>query len=227
MWKGLVRILQGGLQIVTGAIGVGIAFIKNVWDAFWAYFNIPADSSLGKFISSVSDALASASRWFSQWPSKVKQAFGNSSTWLWEAGKNIISGLLNGLRSAWNGVTSWFRGATASIPRLKGPENVDKALLINSGRWVMQGFQKGLESQYGSVRSSLKNLTAALADDVDVAPVVDKLNDAASLDLDAANPTAQAIRPVQVNITNNYPTAAPESKQRDDVAEAIRLGANL
>lgn len=227
IWKGLVRILQGGLQIVSGAIGFGIAFIKNVWEAFWAYFNIPADSSLGKFISSVSDALASASRWFSQWPAKVKQAFNNSSTWLWEAGKNIISGLLNGLRSAWNGVTSWFRGATAAIPKLKGPENVDKALLINSGRWVMQGFQKGLESQYGSVRSSLKNLTAALADDVDVAPVVDKLNDAASLDLDAANPTEQAIRPVQVNITNNYPTAAPESKQRDDVAEAIRLGANL
>ena len=227
MWKGLVRILQGGLQIVSGAIGVGIAFIKHLWESFWAYFNIPADSSLGRFVSAVSDALAAASRWFSQWPSKVKQAFGNSSTWLWEAGKNIISGLLNGLRSGWNNVTSWFRGATAAIPRLKGPENVDKALLINSGRWVMQGFQKGLESQYGSVRSSLKNLTAALADDVDVAPVVDKLNDAASLDLDASNPTEQAIRPVQVNITNNYPTAAPESKQRDDVAEAIRLGANL
>lgn len=226
-WKGLIRILQGGLQIVSGAIGVGIAFIKHLWESFWAYFNIPADSSLGRFVSAVSDALAAASRWFSQWPSKVKQAFGNSSTWLWEAGKNIISGLLNGLRSGWNNVTSWFRGATAAIPRLKGPENVDKALLINSGRWVMQGFQKGLESQYGSVRSSLKNLTAALADDVDVAPVVDKLNDAASLDLDASNPTEQAIRPVQVNITNNYPTAAPESKQRDDVAEAIRLGANL
>jgi phage-related protein len=227
LWKGLIRILQGGLQIVSGAIGFGIAFIKHLWESFWAYFNIPADSSLGRFVSAVSDALAAASRWFSQWPSKVKQAFGNSSTWLLQAGKNIINGLLNGLRSAWNGVTSWFSRATASIPRLKGPENVDKALLINSGRWVMQGFQKGLESQYGSVRSSLKNLTAALADDVDVAPVVDKINDAASLDLDAANPTEQAIRPVQVNITNNYPTAAPESKQRDDVAEAIRLGANL
>ena len=227
IWKGLIRILQGGLQIVSGAIGVGIAFIKHLWESFWAYFNIPADSSLGRFVSAVSDGLAAASRWFSQWPSKVKQAFGNSSTWLLQAGKNIINGLLNGLRSAWNGVTSWFSRATASIPRLKGPENVDKALLINSGRWVMQGFQKGLESQYGSVRSSLKNLTAALADDVDVAPVVDKLNDAASLDLDASNPTEQAIRPVQVNITNNYPTAAPESKQRDDVAEAIRLGANL
>ena len=227
LWQGLVRILQGGLQIVSGAIGVGIAFIKHLWDAFWAYFNIPADSSLGRFVSAVSDGLAAASRWFSQWPSKVKQAFGNSSTWLLQAGKNIISGLLNGLRSAWNGVTSWFSRATASIPRLKGPENVDKALLINSGRWVMQGFQKGLESQYGSVRSSLKNLTATLADDVDVAPVVDKINDAASLDLDAANPTEQAIRPIQVNITNNNPVAAPESKQRDDVAEAIRLGANL
>lgn len=226
-WKGLIKILQSGLEIVSGVIGFGIAFIKHLWESFWAYFNIPADSSLGRFVSAVSDALAAASRWFSQWPSKVKQAFGNSSTWLWEAGKNIISGLLNGLRSGWNNVTSWFRGATAAIPRLKGPENVDKALLINSGRWVMQGFQKGLESQYGSVRSSLKNLTAALADDVDVAPVVDKLNDAASLDLDASNPTEQAIRPVQVNITNNYPTAAPESKQRDDVAEAIRLGANL
>ena len=226
-WNGLIKILQGALQLGTSIIGGALAVIKNIWDAFWASFGFKPKSTMGQFVSAVSDGLAAASRWFSEWPSKVKRAFGNSSTWLWEAGKNIINGLLNGLRSAWNGVTSWFRGATAAIPRLKGPENVDKALLINSGRWVMQGFQKGLESQYGSVRSSLKNLTAALADDVDVAPVVDKLNDAASLDLDASNPTEQAIRPVQVNITNNYPTAAPESKQRDDVAEAIRLGANL
>lgn len=227
LWTGLIKILQGALQLGSSIIGFALAAIKNIWDAFWASFGFKPKSTMGQFVSAVSDGLAAASRWFSQWPSKVKQAFGNSSTWLWEAGKNIISGLLNGLRSGWNNVTSWFRGATAAIPRLKGPENVDKALLINSGRWVMQGFQKGLESQYGSVRSSLKNLTAALADDVDVAPVVDKLNDAASLDLDASNPTEQAIRPVQVNITNNYPTAAPESKQRDDVAEAIRLGANL
>lgn len=227
VWNGFIRILQGGLQIASGIIGFALAFIKHLWESFWAYFNISPKSSLGKFIASVSDALAAASRWFSQWPSKVKQAFNGSGTWLWQAGKNIISGLLDGLRSGWNSVTRWFSRATSSIPKLKGPENVDKALLIASGRWVIQGFQKGLESQYGSVRASLKNLTATLADDVDIAPVVDKLNDAASIDLDATNPTDQAIRPVQVNITNNYPVAADESKQRDDVAEAIRLGANL
>lgn len=226
-WKGGTKLVQGSFQILTSIFGAALAVIKNIWDAFWAIFNISPNSSLGKFVASVSDALAAASRWFSQWPSKVKQAFNGSGTWLWQAGKNIISGLLDGLRSGWHSVTGWFSRATASIPKLKGPENVDKALLISSGRWVMQGFQKGLESQYGSVRSSLKNLTATLADDVDVAPVVDKLNDAASIDLGAANPTDQAIRPVQVNITNNYPVAADESKQRDDVAEAIRLGANL
>lgn len=226
-WKGGTKLAQGSFQILTSIFGVALAAIKNIWDAFWAIFNISPKSSLGKFVASVSDALAAASRWFSQWPSKVKQAFNGSGTWLWQAGKNIISGLLDGLRSGWNSVTNWFSRATSSIPKLKGPENVDKALLIASGRWVIQGFQKGLESQYGSVRASLKNLTATLADDVDIAPVVDKLNDAASIDLEATNPTDQAIRPVQVNITNNYPVAADESKQRDDVAEAIRLGANL
>lgn len=226
-WQGGAKIVQGSFQILTSFFGLGLAALKNIWDAFWSMFNIRPKSELGRFVTSVSDALASASRWFSQWPSKVKQMFNGSGTWLWQAGKNIISGLLNGLRSGWNNVTNWFSRATSSIPRLKGPESVDKALLVASGRWVIQGFQKGLESQYGSVRASLKNLTATLADDVDVAPVVDKINDAAALDLDAANPTDQAIRPVQVNITNNYPTAAPESKQRDEVAEAIRLAASM
>lgn len=227
IWQGGIKLVQGALEIISGAIGVALAAIKNIWDAFWRLFNVSPKSELGRFVTTVSDALSSASRWFSQWPSKVKQAFNGSGTWLFQAGKNILSGLINGLRSGWNGVTSWFSRATASIPRLKGPENVDKALLINSGRWVMQGFQKGLESQYGSVRSSLKNLTANLADDVDITPVVDKINDAANLDLDAANPTEQAIRPIQVNITNNNPVAAPESKQRDEVAEAIRLAASM
>ncbi|QPK78261.1 tape measure protein [Corynebacterium lizhenjunii] len=48
-------------------------------------------------------------------PDKVKSVFANAGQWLVDAGRNIISGLLDGLKSMWASVESWFSEKTASI----------------------------------------------------------------------------------------------------------------
>lgn len=100
----------------------------------------------------------------------------------------------------------------------------------------MQGFIKGLESQYGAVRGSLQGLTDDLTKPAtiglnataNVKPMQGasarggkfKSSSTAANGIDKQNQSGATI-----NITNHYPQAKADSKTRDEVAEGIRLAA--
>lgn len=48
---------------------------------------------------------------------------------------------------------------TGKLTSWKGPESLDKVILQEAGKYVIQGFIKGLESEYGNVEKSLGGLT--------------------------------------------------------------------
>ena len=99
-----------------------------------------------------------------------------------------------------------------------------------------------MESSYPAVRRSLQGFTKTLAPTVDAGLRVNGLDDlrraAGGVDVDVragrGTPAAEVSQSLvgrgsgggpTVNITNNYPQAKPDSKTRDEVAQAIRLAA--
>src|SRR5690606_9356599 len=52
---------------------------------------------------------------------------------------------------------------TNLLPDWKGPAAKDRVLLTDAGQGVIDGFIRGLESRYGAVRRSLRNLTHEVA----------------------------------------------------------------
>jgi len=48
------------------------------------------------------------------------------------------------------------------LPDWKGPAEVDRKILEDSGRLVMSGFERGLESEFDSIRKRLAGLTSDL-----------------------------------------------------------------
>lgn len=88
--------------------------------------------------------------------------FGRARDWLANAGRSIISGLWDGMRERWNEVTSWLSGLGSVIRNLKGPESVDRALLRDPGKWIMQGLQEGLESERGNLETQLRDITESI-----------------------------------------------------------------
>jgi len=59
-------------------------------------------------------------------------------------------------------VRSTLGDLTGRLTSWKGPPNRDAKLLADNGARVIAGFVAGMEGQYGSVRSSLRGLTADL-----------------------------------------------------------------
>ncbi|MDY5127466.1 MULTISPECIES: phage tail protein [unclassified Actinotignum] len=100
--------------------------------------------------------------WVKELPQKILSALGDLGSLLWDAGRSILQGLLDGLQSMWEGVKGFFSGLTDWIPDWKGPAKRDRTLLTDNGRLIMGGFLRGLESSYGAVRRSLQGFTGDL-----------------------------------------------------------------
>ena len=97
----------------------------------------------------------------------------------------------------------------------------------------MQGLIKGLESQYGAVRDSLRGLTEDLSKPatIGLSAEMKPLPARASVGRPNLAPESPGSfdkgsrSGATINITNNYPQAQPDSKTRDEVAEGLRLAA--
>lgn len=83
---------------------------------------------------------------------------------LWNAGKKVIDGFLNGIKSGYEKVKDGLHNITKDMPLHKGPESVDRVLLEPAGRLIMQGLNKGIVDKYADVRNTLHNITNDIAD---------------------------------------------------------------
>lgn len=92
----------------------------------------------------------------------IKDFFANAGKWLFDAGKGIIQGLIDGLTDKVKDLRAWLKKITDDIPNWKGPRSVDIRLLVPVGKNIMQGFIDGILSQVPMIKAELQGLTAQL-----------------------------------------------------------------
>lgn len=153
-------------RVVTGAFGAVLGAARSAWS--WVRGNWPL------LLAIITGPIGIAARIVIQnWtritqavraiPGQISAVFSNAGGLLTGAGRAIIDGFWNGLKSQWERVEGWFSSVTSRIPNLKGPASRDARLLTRNGQLTIQGFQRGLESQYGAVESSLSGFTDGLS----------------------------------------------------------------
>jgi len=113
-------------------------------------------------VNATRDKLASAVSWVKGLPSRARSALGSLNGVLANAGRSLINGFINGIKSAIGGVRSTLQNLTSSLTSWKGPESLDKRILSPAGRMVIGGFQDGIRAQVPALRRQLQDLTADL-----------------------------------------------------------------
>lgn len=245
-WNGIKQIGTGVWNYIKSAFSnfgqliVGIAraawnLLGSVISGGWNAIKSGASAAWNGIKSVVSTGVNGVVNFVRNLPTSIKNIFSNAGSWLISAGKNVIQGFINGLKSMYGSVKSSLGGLTSKLTSWKGPAPVDKVLLTPAGELIMEGFVKGLESQYGTVRKSLAGLTEDIAKPatIGLSASVRPLPASASTGRVTSSGSVSSSEPFHksnlggatINITNHYPQAKPDSKTRDEVAEGLRLAA--
>lgn len=155
IWNGLVAWVQG----IPGRILDGINGLAVLGGKAAAWF--------GGVLTAAKDKLGDVVNWVKGVPDKIVDALGKVGTLLYNAGKNIMQGFLDGLKSIWDNITSWVGKIADWIKDHKGPISYDATLLVPHGRAIMSGLDEGLQAEtgwrktIGSVADSIAGLRFA------------------------------------------------------------------
>jgi TP901 family phage tail tape measure protein len=158
IWNGVVSFFTG----IPGRIRSGLSSLSNLVSSVGGWFGRAKDAAVSKFNELVS--------WVGGIPSRIVSALGNVSSLLADAGRQIISGLWDGLKSKFEDVQNWVGGIGSWIADHKGPKRYDLGLLVPNGGWIMQGLDKGLEAEFHSrVLGTVGSFGPRLADELQAA----------------------------------------------------------
>lgn len=95
-------------------------------------------------------------------PGRILRGLGDLDDLLWGAGRSIMQGLINGLRSMVGPLENTLGWITDMIPNWKGPEDKDRVLLQPAGEAIMGGLIRGIHGERRALEAELGSVTSLI-----------------------------------------------------------------
>ncbi|MFG2209946.1 hypothetical protein ACIQK6_23880 [Streptomyces sp. NPDC091682] len=162
LWNSIRANFSSFMTALKETPGAALRSIQKFFSDTWTNIKSAAGEAWEAVKRIFSQKVADCVRSVSELPQNVKQIFSDAKSLLMDAGRKIITGLIDGLKSMIGSVKSTLGDLTSKIKDWKGPAPKDAVLLYDAGRLIIQGLVKGLESQYDKVKQSLNELTAKI-----------------------------------------------------------------
>lgn len=118
-----------------------------------------ANEAGAALVAAVNSKREEATRQLATLPDRARGALGNLGGVLVNAGAQIVSGLIAGIRSKIPSVQSVLSGLTNMIPNWKGPKRKDATLLTPAGKSIIKGLIGGIDSSTSALKSKLASIT--------------------------------------------------------------------
>lgn len=170
LWNGVKSFFSSIWASITGAFnsvrstvsGIASGMVSSVKGAINGLSSIPGQVGgfFSKMVSTIGTYIGNAVSTVKGLPGKITSAVGNLGSLLYNAGKQIIQGLINGISNMIGSLKSKLSSITGMLPDWKGPMSVDMRILEPSGQAVMQGFMKGIDKKVPGLRDQLQGITS-------------------------------------------------------------------
>lgn len=143
----VTAVVASPVLLVVGAVALlaaGIYLLVQNWD-------------------SVSSAIGTAVKWLGKLASTITGLLSGALKWLLDIGKNIVSGLMSGIKSASSTIWAWFRSLPSEILRLLSGAG---SWLTDVGRNAIQSMRNGIDSAVSTIWAFFSNLPGTIVSKV-------------------------------------------------------------
>ncbi|QGH80585.1 tape measure protein [Mycobacterium phage Rahalelujah] len=140
-------IMQAGASIASFLLG-GLQRIVSVL--------AEVQSAIAGWVSSWQSGIDTVSSYVGELPGKIKGWFDDAGSWLIEAGKNVVQGLINGIGSMIGAAVSKAKELASNVAgAVKGflGINSPSRLMTEYGEYTGEGFEVGLDNSQGGIKS--------------------------------------------------------------------------
>ena len=155
IWGVISSIFNTIKSFITGAVNTITGALSNAW-------NTARNAVAGPFNeikNTVTNAINAVVTTVMGLAGRILGAVSNFGSLLFNAGKNLIQGLIDGITNMIGKLTSKLNSITDMIPDVKGPESRDKKLLTPSGEWIMQSLITGISNEVPTMEALLGDIT--------------------------------------------------------------------
>lgn len=165
-----IQDMQNWFQQLPGKIAVWLENAKTKVGEFANGVKTKAIEAGKNFLNGIKTGFENAVRFVASIPQKILSAIGNVGNLLVNAGKSIIDGFLQGLKSAFGKVQDFVGGIGDWIVSHKGPPSYDAVMLTKNGELIMRGLLDGMISGWGDVEDFIGSRNASISASYAVSP---------------------------------------------------------
>lgn len=173
VWEGIQQIFGGIWDTIVALVGGAIGFVWSViQNGLNAVFRFIGDvlGNIGKFFADtwnnvtrgVSDFIGGVGKFFQDLPGAIMGALSGAGQWLFNAGKDIVQGLFDGIKSLASTIGNFFLGLLPGwivepfkiALGIHSPSRVFKGF----GKNIGQGLLDGVDAMQGKIDGTMSNL---------------------------------------------------------------------
>jgi phage-related protein len=155
---------------ITGAVQAVLSWIRGHWPLILSILGGPVVAAAVLIVRNWDKIRAGARTAFEAVlsflrgiPARIRAAVGNLGSTLLEAGKALIRGLINGVKSQLGALGRVLGGIGGFIADHKGPLPKDRRLLVPHGRAIMRGLLAGIDAETGALARALDRVGGQVA----------------------------------------------------------------
>lgn len=157
VWNGIKTVVNTVISAITGYINT----YKAVASAIWSAISSAASTAWNAIKSTISGVISTISQSVNSLKSTISSAFSNAASLLYEAGRQVIQGLINGIKAMASAAVNAAKGVVNDA--IQGAKNLlgigsPSRVFRRFGRQSGEGLVLGFKDMYRSAQEAAEGL---------------------------------------------------------------------
>ena len=164
VWNGIRANVSAAINAVSGVISSVMGSISAYWSGVWNAVKGLVGSAWNGITSTVSNGVNNVLNTVRGIGGKIKGAFNGAGSWLLSAGRNIIMGLVNGIKDAIGAAVNAAKNAASNVVNAAksalGIHSPSRVFRDEVGKMIPAGLGKGVEANMSLAVNPVQRMVA-------------------------------------------------------------------